>query len=233
MASRGGGGGRGGRGGGRGGGPSKPTVPMGEISFAQVNDIGSKTENLYPYQPNIPRPQPPSEQESRAATLQLEYLDAMRRSAYWPMVAAGERKIKELPRYTDRYRPEEQDPPSLKRLRLQKEVFPRDVWRVYMEGETRREQVRARAKARKSTLANFNWDAFEAANDGTASGGPAGGGGGGAGGGGEDDGLGQEDDLEPKDDYEDQEEDDYAQNYFDNGEDDGGEEDAGGGEAYE
>lgn len=79
----------------------------------------------------------------------------MKKTAYWPSpttislggsaatVAAGStRKTKEVPKFTDRYRPEEQDPPSLKKVKMQKEVFPGEIWRMYMEGETKREGAR-------------------------------------------------------------------------------------------
>lgn len=190
---------------------------------------------------SLPRPSRASPRELAAAQFQLEYLEAMRKSAYWPGLGTGEpsgsgsgsgsgtgtgagtRKVKELPRFTDRYRPEEQDPPSLKKVRLQREVFPREVWRVYMEGETRREAVRAREKARKMNLANFDWDAFDAAGGGAGADGAVGEGEDGEG---DLSGAGGEEELDA---YEDEEDDDYAQNYFDNGEDDGGGDDGDGG----
>lgn len=48
----------------------------------------------------------------------------------------------DVSRYTDKYRPEEQEPPSLKSVHMQKDVFPSEVWRAYMDGEIRREQIK-------------------------------------------------------------------------------------------
>lgn len=113
---------------------------------------------------------------------------------------------------------------------MQRAVFPREIWRIYMQGETRREAVREKAKAKRSNMMNnFNWDEYEKM-------GADGLGGGEDGEGGEGKLGGDEDDLDaegPLDDYEEQEDDDYAQNYFDNGEEDGGDDDGGGGEQYE
>ena len=115
-----------------------------------------------------------------------------------------------------------------------------------MQGETKREEVRARNKKRKMDLENFNWDAFDFTRKRKAL---VGGTGGEAGAVGDalsdldDEGEGDDDEARDEEEneeellglYEDEEEDDYAQNYFDNGEDDGGDDDGGGGgyEAYE
>lgn len=143
-----------------------------------------------------------------------------------------------MPRYTDRYRPEEQDRPSLRSVNLQRAVFPREVWRIYMQGETRREDLRAKAKARRTNLIhNFNWDEYERQGGGEGGVGDADGAAGDDAADGAAAGDGEDDDEfadpEAMDDYENEEDDDYAQNYFDNGEDDAGDDDGGGGEAYE
>ncbi|CAO1630499.1 unnamed protein product [Sympodiomycopsis kandeliae] len=225
---------RGGRGGARGGGPggNRSGIPMGQLTFQDLAGL-DKAEHLYPYMSNLPRPSQATSRELRSAELQLEYLDTMKKSAYWPVSTS--KKQKELPRYTDRYRPEEQDRPSLKSINLQKEVFPRDAWNIYMSGETRRQMVKEKIKARKLTTnstasANFNWDEYEKLmatgmsgdGDGTKEDGVDNND--------DDDGLDEEAEM---DQYEEEEDDDYAQNYFDNGEGDDGDDDGGGGEAFE
>ncbi|CAO1614315.1 unnamed protein product [Parajaminaea phylloscopi] len=235
---------RGGRGGGRGGGPGgrNSNLPMGSLTYADLKESISadraNAEHLYPYMPNLPNPQAPTDAEGRAAELQLQLMDSMRRSPYWPL--ATERKARDLPRYTDRYRPEEQDPPSMRNVIMDEKMFPREAWRTYMQVETKKEDLRAARKKRKMAFlqgqhASFDWDAFEASKTDDAAGGGGGAGAEGGAGGADDAGnLSQEEDPEEAlGAYEDEEDDDYAQNYFDNGEGDDMDDDGGGGEAYD
>lgn len=144
--------------------------------------------------------------------------------------AGIKRSAADLPRYSDRQRqraveaemasaglaatPTSLNDPSIVRM-LQREAFPVGLWRLYMQGETRRQERREDAQRRKR---DRSWkdvmDRMEL-------------GGGGVGSGLNDrlsdlEASGDEDDeADPAaDEYEDDEEDDYADNYFDNGEDD-------------
>lgn len=217
---------------------------MGSLTYADLKESmaadRAHSEHLYPYMANLPKPRLPTPSQARAADLQLQLLDSMRRSPYWPL--ATEKKSKDLPRYTDRYRPEEQDPPSLRNLVMNHSVFPREAWRAYMQVETKKEDLRAARRKRKLAFlkgqhAAFDWDAFEAskaAEDGTNGGMGVGDDrlGVGVGGDGEEDAgnMSQEEDPEEAlGAYEDEEDDDYNQNYFDNGEEDALDEDGGGG----
>lgn len=106
-----------------------------------------------------------------------------------------------------------------------------------MQTETHREQILAKQTARRKrtrVMENFNWDEYEKAVEENGQ----------EGGSGENKDIGRTGEEENDDDelgeealgdYEEQEDDDYAQNYFDNGEGDDGDDDAGpgGGEAYE
>ncbi|KIS69520.1 DNA-directed RNA polymerase III subunit C31 [Mycosarcoma maydis] len=204
-------GGRGGfgRGGGRAGGGGSNMPPMG-LSFQELGSLDKTPSKLYPEPPTIPRMERPDHKEIRYASYQLMYLQEQKTSAYWPTLE--ERKQGDLIRFTDRYRPEAQDLPSLKSIHLQKEVFPKGLWDSFMQGETKREEQKAKKKARRK----INWDSIEL-----------------------EDRAGADDDIgdassEPEDlgDYEDEVDDDYAENYFDNGEDDDVGDDEGGEAVY-
>ncbi|TKY87822.1 hypothetical protein EX895_003403 [Sporisorium graminicola] len=205
-------GGRGGfgRGGGRAGGGGSNMPPMG-LSFQEISLVDKTPSKLYPEPPTVPRMERPDDKEIRYASYQLMYLQEQKTSAYWPTLE--QRKQSDLTRFSDRYRPEAQDLPSLKTINLQKEVFPKGLWDAFMEGETKREELKAKKKARRK----INWDSIDL-----------------------EDRVGADDDLgdassEPEDlgDYEDEVDDDYAENYFDNGEDDDVGDDDGGEPAYD
>ncbi|KAJ1023457.1 hypothetical protein NDA16_003074 [Ustilago loliicola] len=207
--SRGGRSGFGGRGGGRAGGGSN-IPPMG-LSFQELGSLDKTPSKLYPEPPTVPRMERPDDKEIRYASYQLMYLQEQKTSAYWPTLE--QRKQGDLTRFSDRYRPESQDLPSLKSINLQKEVFPKGLWDSFMEGETRREEQKAKKKARRK----INWDSIDIEER-----------------------AGDQDDVgeassEPEDlgDYEDEVDDDYAENYFDNGEDDDVGDDDGGEPAYD
>ncbi|SPC67408.1 related to RPC31 - DNA-directed RNA polymerase III [Ustilago sp. UG-2017b] len=208
--SRGGRGGFGGRGGGRAGGGSN-MPPMG-LSFQELGSLDKTPSKLYPEAPTVPRMERPDDKEIRYASYQLMYLQEQKTSAYWPTLE--QRKQGDLTRFSDRYRPESQDLPSLKSINLQKEVFPKGLWDSFMEGETRREEQKAKKKSRRK----INWESIDMEDRA----------------GGEDD-VGGENSSEPEDlgDYEDEVDDDYAENYFDNGEDDDVGDDDGGEPAYD
>ncbi|GAC93145.1 hypothetical protein PHSY_000708 [Pseudozyma hubeiensis SY62] len=205
-------GGRGGfgRGGGRAGGAANNMPPMG-LSFQELGSLDKTPSKLYPEPPTVPRMERPDDKEVRYATYQLMYLQEQKTSAYWPTLE--ERKQADLPRFSDRYRPEAQDLPSLQSINLQKEVFPKGLWDAFMQGEAKREEQKAKKKARRKV----NWDSLDL-----------------------EDRAGAEDDIgeassEPEDlgDYEDEVDDDYAENYFDNGEDEDAGDDDGGEAVYD
>ncbi|CBQ72599.1 related to RPC31-DNA-directed RNA polymerase III [Sporisorium reilianum SRZ2] len=205
-------GGRGGfgRGGGRAGGGGSNMPPMG-LSFQELGTLDKTPSKLYPEPPTVPRMERPDDKEIRYASYQLMYLQEQKTSAYWPTLE--QRKQGDLTRFSDRYRPEAQDLPSLKTINLQKEVFPKGLWDAFMQGETKREELKAKKKARRK----INWDSIDL-----------------------EDRAGAEVDIgdassEPEDlgDYEDEVDDDYGENYFDNGEDDDVGDDDGGEPAYD
>lgn len=143
-------GGRGGfgRGGGRAGGGSN-MPPMG-LSFQELGSLDKTPSKLYPEPPTVPRMERPDDKEIRYASYQLMYLEEQKTSPYWPVLE--QRKQGDLTRFSDRYRPESQDLPSLKSINLQKQVFPNGLWDSFMERETKREEHKGKfAQARCPT----------------------------------------------------------------------------------
>lgn len=170
--------------------------PMG-LSFQELGTLDKTPSKLYPETGTMPHMEKPDEMEVRYATFQIHYLQDQKTSPYWPVLK--QRRQGELTRFTDRYRPESHDLPSLRSVHMQREVFPKRLWDSFMEGETKREELKAKLKRRRK----INWDSIDLEDR------P----------GGEDD---QEGSSEPEDlgDYEDEDDDDYNEQYFDNGEDD-------------
>lgn len=80
----------------------------------------------------------PDDKEIRYASYQLMYLQEQKTSPYWPTIE--QRKHADLARFSDRYRPESQDLPSLRSIHLQKDVFPKGLWDSFMQGESKREE---------------------------------------------------------------------------------------------
>ncbi len=128
--------------------------PMG-LSFQELNTLDKSPSKLYPEPPTVPRMERPDDKEIRYASYQLMYLQEQKTSAYWPVLE--QRKQGDLTRFSDRYRPESQDLPSLKSINLQKEVFPKGLWDSFMEGETKKEELKAKKKARRK----INWDSID------------------------------------------------------------------------
>ncbi|PWN50261.1 hypothetical protein IE53DRAFT_316128 [Violaceomyces palustris] len=199
-----------GRGRGRGGGPGA-SGPINGLAFQELGQMDKTPSKNYPDMTSMPKMEKPDEKELRYAELQLFYLSEQKNSPYWPRLE--EKKEADLARFTDRYRPETKDVPSLKSVNMQKDVFPKGLWNSFMEGETRREEIKAKKREKK---AKINWEGLDLEEK--------------AGGDGEEAENGS---SEPEDlgDYEDEEDDDYAENYFDNGEDDDLGDDGGGDEA--
>ncbi|KAL9934296.1 hypothetical protein V8E36_006752 [Tilletia maclaganii] len=238
MSGRGGGGGgwRGGRGGGGRFGRGAMGNGLGPtISFQDLQDVNALDKTpmkLYPEMHNLPSLGRISEREVRYAQYQLDYVREQRHSPYW--VVQKEKKAQTLSRYSDRYRPAEQELPSLKTVNMNKDFFPGEVWDSYMEGIVRRERATARIQAR-SAPSGSRLSALDRLTEGNAAGGL------------EDDdddsrrarleaekqdAGDEEQNRELMGEYEDEEDDDYVYSYFDNGEgaDEDGLGDGGGGD---
>lgn len=135
-------GGRGGygRGGGRGARAGASNLPPMGLSFQELGTLDKSPSKLYPETNTIPHMEKPDDKELKYASYQLRYLQEQKTSPYWPVLE--QRTQANLTRFTDRYRPESHDPPSLRSVHMQKEVFPKGLWESFMEGETKREELK-------------------------------------------------------------------------------------------
>jgi len=213
------GGGRGGRGGGRGrGGFSNGStqLPMG-LSFADIQNLSREATALYPNM-LVPVLTESTTDEKRIAELQLGFASRLRSSKYYIVEAP---KSTELPRYSDKYRPSPASQPTLKRKDLHAPFFPTEIFEDYFNPKRKRKDV---SKAVPNTKPRMNLD--ELNDDGEEP---------------------EKSDEERSDagsqaansdyDVEEEYDNDYAEDYFDNGEGDdmddlggGGGDDGGGGE---
>ncbi|KAF9078823.1 DNA-directed RNA polymerase III, subunit Rpc31 [Rhodocollybia butyracea] len=203
--------GRGGRGRGAGrGGFGGFNLPVG-VSLA---DLQGKATALYPPM-RPPVMTEPTEQEKRIAQLQIGFTSRLRKSEYY---VAESTKSTELPRYSDKYKPSATSRPTLKRNELHAPFFPTEIFESYFNPKKKIKVRRATEKKKKLNLDEMLEDdeGNKSGEEGSDAGGSLG---------------------EPDYDTEEEYDNDYAGNYFDNGEGenfddlgDGGGGDEGGGD---
>ncbi|KAF8636916.1 hypothetical protein AX17_003167 [Amanita inopinata Kibby_2008] len=214
------GGGRGGRGGTRRGGFGGPSSapPMG-LTFADIQNLSREATALYPPR-RLPVYTQPSEDEKCIAQLQIGFATRLKSSPYYVVERT---KSTELPRYSDKYRPSVASHPTLKRSDLHAPFFPTEIFEGYFNPRRKRKLT----ALKKATKVRFNLDEMANEDDEEKS---------------LDDRESDVGSEEPQSDYDVDEEydNDYAENYFDNGEGDdidnlgdGGGDDGGGGYDYE
>ncbi|WFD27920.1 hypothetical protein MNAN1_002928 [Malassezia nana] len=191
----------GGRRGARGGVSGLKPIGLPYLEGAQLDEA-----SVFPAPADIPVLRPPTESEHYVATLQLDFLKKAQDSPYWTQ-HIHKKNDEELLRYTDRYQPERCGAASalsfLQLAPLQKDVFPPHLWDSFTSSESKR-AARRTAQPQKR-MAKIDWDHLhlEEKRAGEGEEEPA-----------------HDSDEEDLGDYEDEVDDDYAQNYFDNGEDD-------------
>ncbi|KAF8734616.1 hypothetical protein AX14_003293 [Amanita brunnescens Koide BX004] len=211
------GGGRGGRGGARRGGfgPSNP-LPMG-LTFLDIQTMSREATALYPPR-QLPTYTQPSEQEKQIAQLQMAIATRLRPSPYYVVERT---KSKDLPRYSDKYRPSVTSRPMLQRSKLHAPFFPAEIFEDYFNSKRKKKSVKKLVKSR------INLDDVGQEDEQEKSG---------------DERHSEAGSEEAPSDYDVEEEydNDYAENYFDNGEGDdldnlgdGGMGDEGGGAGYD
>ncbi|KAF8196024.1 DNA-directed RNA polymerase III, subunit Rpc31 [Pholiota molesta] len=215
------GGGRGGRGGGWGGGRggfSNALPPMG-LTFADLQNLSREATALYP-PARVPVLTEPSPDEKRIAELQLGYAARMRKSQYY---LVEKTKTTELERYSDKYRPSAATQPTLKRKDLHAPFFPTEVFEDYFNPKRKKkpapqQPTTGKVKMNLEELAEDAEDEEKSSEERSDAGSQA-----------------AESDYDVDEEYG---ENDYAENYFDNGEGDdnddlgggGGGDDGGGGD---
>ncbi|KAJ7869144.1 DNA-directed RNA polymerase III, subunit Rpc31 [Mycena olivaceomarginata] len=189
-------GGRGRGGWGRGRGSFAP--PPAGLTHADVQNMSREATAMYP--PMIPPILTEfTEDEKKIAAYQIGFAKRMRKSQYYVVEAT---KSTDLPRYSDKYRPSTASQPTLKKKDLYAPYFPPDIFEGYFNPKKKR-KVDAKPVATKKRMnideMNDEDEEKETPSDASAAGSQA-----------------------PESDYDVDEEydNDYAENYFDNGEND-------------
>ncbi|KAI0090445.1 DNA-directed RNA polymerase III, subunit Rpc31 [Irpex rosettiformis] len=141
--SRGGrGGGRGGRGGFGGrngfGGLSGNVPPMG-LTFADIQNLSREATELYPVLDPLPVLTEYNEEDKRIADLQIGFTTRLRQSSYY---IVEHTKSTELPKYSDKYRPSTTSQPTLKRKDLHEPFFPKEVFEGYFNPRRKKTSVK-------------------------------------------------------------------------------------------
>ncbi|KAJ3518918.1 hypothetical protein NM688_g9375 [Phlebia brevispora] len=188
------------------------------LTFADIQSMSREATALYPTLDPLPVLTEYTEEEKRIAELQIGFATRLRKSAYYIVEPT---KSTELPRYSDKYRPSQASQPTLRRQDLHQPFFPQEIFDGYFNPKKRK------AGEKKTARKRINLDELvEDAEDQEKS-----------------DGEHSEAGSQPADedyDVEEEYDNDYADNYFDNGEGDdnddlgggGGDEGGGGYEDY-
>ncbi|TFK73529.1 hypothetical protein BDN72DRAFT_893936 [Pluteus cervinus] len=156
-------GGRGaGRGGGRGGrggfGGSSAPLPMG-LSHADIQALSREATALYP-PIQVPLVTDYTEDEKRIAQLQIGFAERLKKSPYYIVektksTGAYTMLFIQLPRYSDKYRPQAVSQPTLKRSDLHQPFFPKGIFEDYFDPKRKQKpQKRATKKLNLDELLN-------------------------------------------------------------------------------
>ncbi|KAF5379177.1 hypothetical protein D9615_006020 [Tricholomella constricta] len=232
------GGGRGGRGGGRGGrggfGGGSTLPPMG-LSFSDIQNLSREATAMYPPR-RLPVMTEFTTEEASIADLQIGFASRLRKSAYYVVEKTkstgkigqslcanytSEVAAPELPRYSDKYRPSVSAQPTLKRKDLNEAFFPPVIFDSYFNPKKKRKVINTKTSGKQRMNLDEMGDDDEeekSGDDRSEIGSQA-----------------AESDYDVDEEYDN----DYAENYFDNGENDdmddlgGGGGDEGGGGDYD
>ncbi|KAK7681411.1 hypothetical protein QCA50_015503 [Cerrena zonata] len=188
------------------------------LTFADIQNMSKEGTALYP-EMEVPLLNEYTEDEKRIAELQLGFSARLRKSAYYITELT---KSNELPRYSDKYRPSPASQPTLKRKDLHQPFFPQEIFEGYFNPKKRKLAQKSGPKKRINLddLEDDGADKEDGEEDRSEIGSQA-----------------DEEDYDAEEDYGDN---DYAENYFDPGEDDdndalgaGGGDEGGGGYDYD
>ncbi|KAH9836192.1 DNA-directed RNA polymerase III, subunit Rpc31, partial [Rhodofomes roseus] len=184
------------------------------LTFADIQSLSREESALYPSYDPLPVLSEYSEEERRIAELQVGFTTRLRQSAYY---VVEQTKSRELPRYSDKYRPSAAKQPTLRRQELHQPFFPQEILEGYFNPKKRKISERKGPKKRinLNELGEDGEDAEKEDEEHSDVGSQA-----------------VEEDYDVDEEYDN----DYAENYFDNGEGDdpdglgdGGGNDEGGG----
>ncbi|KAF8438177.1 DNA-directed RNA polymerase III, subunit Rpc31 [Boletus edulis BED1] len=194
--------GSGGRGGGRGGFKggafsSGGNPPMG-LTFADIQAMSREGDALYPPLDPLPVLSDFSAEENKICELQTGFIDRLRKSPYYVVETI---KSIELERYSDKYRQTSASLPALKRKDLHAPFFPTDIFEGYFNPKKKR-KGEIKVKVTRLNLDELVEEAEELEKSGE-----------------ERSDAGSQA-VESDYDVEEEYDNDYAENYFDNGEGD-------------
>ncbi|KAG6918375.1 hypothetical protein DXG01_015027 [Tephrocybe rancida] len=186
------------------------------LSFADIQNLSREATAMYPTR-QLPVFTEISTQESRVAEIQIGFANRLRKSPYY---VVEKTKSTELPRYSDKYRPSVAAQPTLNRKDLNEAFFPPIIFDSYFNPKKKRKAVETKVTGKpRMNLDEMGDDEEEekSGDDRSEVGSNA-----------------AESDYDVDEEYDN----DYAENYFDNGENDdmddlgggGGDEGGGGGD---
>ncbi|KAF7360484.1 DNA-directed RNA polymerase III subunit [Mycena venus] len=197
----------GGRGRGWGRGRGAFSAPPAGLTHADIQNMSREATAMYP--PMIPPILTEfTEDEKKIAAYQIGFAQRMRKSQYYVVEAT---KSTDLPRYSDKYRPSIASQPTLKKKDLYAPYFPPDIFEGYFNPKKKRKLEAKPVPTKKRMNIDEMGDEDEekeTPSDASDAGSQA-----------------------PESDYDVDEEydNDYAENYFDNGENDDNDDLGGGG----
>lgn len=165
------GGGRGGRGGSSGLSRSGVQMPsMGTLTWTDLSEVDKQTPSKsYPPMEEEPKISRPNDAESKTIQYQLQFLRDSQKSIWWP-VEEDRSRSRDVPRYSDRYRQDQLNLQgdttkaifSLKDENvintLQKDAFPSQLWNLFMDAETKRQEKERRRVEMRNTSGRKDWD---------------------------------------------------------------------------
>ncbi|KAG1048442.1 hypothetical protein G6F43_009169 [Rhizopus delemar] len=216
---------RGGRGGGfgRGGGGGAQSGAMQLVSFDLLKDLNAGSlfnvnTDLFP-EMDVPIPRKPTSNESHQWRLRKEYLEMVKSS---PFYLTAPPPPPDIERYSDKYKVQETKK-TLREIETDLDFFPEELQNILEPKRAKKKQKTATLQdeyAQLEAILNAEGDDGKEGEDGED---------------GEEKKEGEEEE-EYEEEYEDEEElvddNDYAQNYFDNGEGDDVDDDDDGGDYY-
>jgi len=188
------------------------------LSFADLQNLSREATAMYPPM-RVPVLSEFTSEETRIAELQMGFASRLRKSQYYVVERS---KSSELPRYSDKYRPSVSAQPTLKRKELNEAFFPPVIFDTYFNPKKKRKaaDTKTPGKPRMNIDEMGDEDEEEKSGDDHSNAGS----------------QVAESDYDVDEEYDN----DYAENYFDNGEGDdmddlggGGVDDGGGGGDYD
>lgn len=190
-------------------------LPIG-VTFADIQNLSREASELYPPLEPLPVLSTISEKDKRIAGFQSGFVSRLEHSKYY---VVEKHKSTDLQRYSDKYRPSVSSRPALRKGDLHAPFFPKALLEEYFNPSQNKKTKRPQKRVNLDDLADDDDDAEKSDQEGSQV-----------------VSEGEVSDYDVDEEYDN----DYAENYFDNGEGDdmddlggGGGGDEGGGGDYD